>query len=98
MLYKNLPAHRLVPVLMTRLILDGFAAFKFLIDGGFKDFWAVVRAHMSFYRRFNDHRKKRGKINHRDVSCIYQGNIVIDHFIKGIKHFDQLSSQMFTRD
>lgn len=98
MLYKNLPDKRLIPVLFTRLILDGFAAIKFLIDGGFKDFWAVVRAHMSFYRRFNVHRKKRGKINHRRVSCIYQGSIVTDHFIKGIKSYDQLSPEKFTRE
>ena len=98
MLYKNLPAKRLVPVLMTRLILDGFAAVKFLVDGGFKDFWAVVRAHMSFYRRFNDHRKKRKHINHRAVSCIYEGNIVLDHFIKGKKRFDQLPAHKFTKD
>jgi len=52
MLYKNLPSERLLPVFAARLILDGVAAFKFLVDGGFDDFWAVVRAHMSFYRRY----------------------------------------------
>jgi GT2 family glycosyltransferase len=96
MLYKNLPPQRLLPVFLIRLILDGVAAFKFLADGGFADFWAVVRAHMSFYRRFNDHRKKRKHINHSQVSCIYQRNIVVDHFIRGKKKFSELLPHKFS--
>lgn len=96
MLYKNLPPQRLVPVFMARLVLDGVAAFKFLADGGFADFWAVVRAHMSFYRHFNTHRKKRKNIKHDQVACIYRGNIVIEHFLKGRKKFSELLPQKFT--
>ena len=96
MLYKNLPSQQLVPVFLTRLVLDGVAAFKFLVDGGFADFWAVVRAHMSFYRRFNDHRKKRKLINHSHVSCIYKGNIVLEHFIKGKKKYSELPPHKFS--
>lgn len=96
MLYKNLPSKQLVPVFLTRFVLDGVAAFKFLADGGFADFWAVVRAHMSFYRRFNDHRKKRKHITHSQVSCIYKGNIALDHFIKGKKKYSELSPQKFS--
>ena len=97
MLYKNLPGHRLLPVFILRLLLDGIAAFKFLIDGGFADFWAVVRAHMSFYRRFPVHRKKRRSISHEEVSCIYRGNIVVDHFIRRKKKFSALPHHKFTR-
>ena len=96
MLYKNLPSKQLVPVFLTRFVLDGVAAFKFLADGGFADFWAVVRAHMSFYRRFNDHRKKRKLIIHSEVSCIYKGNIALDHFIRGKKKYSELSPQKFS--
>lgn len=97
LLYKNLPSDRLLPVFASRLILDGVAAFKFLVDGGFSDFWAVVRAHMSFYRRFPIHRKKRHSINHRKVSCIYSGNIVVDHFLRGKKKFSELSPLKFSK-
>jgi hypothetical protein len=97
LLYKNLPSDRLLPVFASRLILDGVAAFKFLVDGGFGDFWAVVRAHMSFYRRFPIHRKKRRSINHRKVSCIYSGNIVVDHFLRGKKKFTGLSPLKFSK-
>ncbi len=97
LLYKNLPSDRLLPVFASRLILDGIAAFKFLVDGGFGDFWAVVRAHMSFYRRFPIQRKKRRSINHRKVSCIYSGNIVVDHFLRGKKKFTGLSPLKFSK-
>jgi len=97
LLYKNLPSDRLLPVFASRLILDGIAAFKFLVDGGFGDFWAVVRAHMSFYRRFPIQLKKRRSINHRKVSCIYSGNIVVDHFLRGKKKFTGLSPLKFSK-
>jgi len=97
LLYKNLPSDRLLPVFVTRLILDGVAAFKFLVDGGFADFWAVVRAHMSFYRNFNKHRKKRHSINHRKVSQIYQGNIVVDHFLRRKNKYTDLHPNKFSR-
>lgn len=96
MLYKNLPAERLFPVFFLRLLLDGIAAFKFLVDGGFADFWAVVRAHMSFYRRYSIHRKKRKAIQPQRVSCVYQGNIVFDYFLRGKKKFTELSAQKFS--
>ena len=96
MLYKNLPRKQLVPVFSMRLVLDGVAAFKFLVDGGFADFWAVLRAHMSFYRRFNDHRKKRKRINHSQVSCIYKGNIALDHFIRRKKKYSELPPHKFS--
>ncbi len=82
--------------MFTRLILDGVAAFKFLADGGFADFWAVVRAHMSFYRRYNIHRRKRAAISHRHVGCIYKRNIVIDHFLLGRKKFSELPQKFFS--
>ncbi|MHC1775643.1 MAG: glycosyltransferase family 2 protein [Lentimicrobium sp.] len=97
LLYKNLPSDQLFRVFASRLILDGVAAFKFLIDGGFADFWAVVRAHMSFYRRFPIHRKKRHAIRHRNVSCIYSGNIVVDHFLRGKKNFTEIPQQKFSK-
>ncbi|MFH1120409.1 MAG: glycosyltransferase family 2 protein [Bacteroidota bacterium] len=97
LLYKNLPSDQLLPVFASRLILDGIAAFKFLVDGGFSDFWAVIRAHMSFYRRFPVHRLKRQAINHRKVSCIYNGNIVVDHFLRGKKKYTEISQQKFSK-
>lgn len=97
LLYKNLPSNRLIPVFTTRFILDGVAAFKFLIDGGFGDFWAVIRAHMSFYRTFKKNKAKRKLIQHSVVSQVYQGNIVIDHFLRGVKKFSYIKENKFSK-
>jgi len=93
MLYKNLPANQLYPIFISRLFLDFFAAIKFLVDGGVRHFGAVTRAHLGFYFSFNKNRKKRKLIKHQYVSQIYSGNIVVDHFFKGIKSFNALKKK-----
>jgi len=95
LLYKNLPKNELYPVFLARFFLDLIAAFKFLIDGGFKHFAAVARAHIGFYFSYKKNRLKRSRIDHRKVLQIYQGNIAIDHFFKGKKKFSQLNKSRF---
>ncbi len=95
LLYKNLPAGDLFPVFFVRLFLDGVAALKFLLSGGFSDMFAVQRAHFSFYRHYASHRKKRKALQQRKVNCIYQGNLVWEHYIKGIKRYTDLPKKAF---
>jgi GT2 family glycosyltransferase len=96
MLYKNLEEERLTRVLAARIILDYIAAFKFLIDGGFKDMSAVIRAHIYFWKHLSRLKKKREKIPHLKVSQIYWGNIVLQHYLQRKKSFRQLDSSRFT--
>ncbi len=96
MLYKNLRREQVYPVFIKRFFLDLAASFKFLIDGGFKDFVAVSRAHFGFYFSYRKNRVKRAKIQHRHVSHIYQGNIVFDHFMKRLKRFSHLNPEKFS--
>jgi hypothetical protein len=96
MLIKNLPAGQLIPVLAIRLFLDLAAAFKFLIDGGFRNFLAVFRAHASIVRQFPAQLKKRKKIRPGKVSMVYRGSIVMDYFIARKKKFSSLPSKKFT--
>lgn len=96
MLYKNLEPERLVRVLAARLILDYVAALKFLVDGGFKDMAAVIRAHFYFWKNLSRLRKKREKIPHLKVSQIYWGNIVLQHYLRRKKSFRQLDGTRFT--
>jgi len=63
LLYKNLPDNLLIEVFAKRLILDGIAAMKFLITAGFKDFFAVSKAHFSFYRTIRKTRQKRKSVH-----------------------------------
>jgi GT2 family glycosyltransferase len=59
MLTKNLPQNTLFQVLIIRMLLDGIAGMKFIIEGQFIHCWAIIRAHFSFYRLFLKNYKKR---------------------------------------
>lgn len=96
MLYKNLEAERLSRVLAARLLLDYAAALKFLVDGGFRDMAAVIKAHWYFWRNLKKLRKRREKISHLKVSQIYWGNIVLQHYLHRKKSFLQLDRSRFT--
>lgn len=61
MLVKNLPKESLVQVLLFRMILDGIAGIRFLFQGKFEHFVAIVKAHFYFYNLLPINYKKRGK-------------------------------------
>lgn len=90
LLYKNLPSSQLYKVMITRLFMDGLAGLKFLAQGGFADLIAVIRAHIYFYRNFGKIKLKRKKTIRADVSKIYDGNIVFDHYLLRKKQFSEL--------
>ena len=95
LLYKNLPDNLLLEVFAKRLILDGIAATKFLITAGFKDFFAVSKAHFSFYRSMGKTRQKRKKLKQRQVANIYKKNIVFEYYFRGKKKFTDLDPGQF---
>jgi GT2 family glycosyltransferase len=96
MLFKNLEPERLARVLAARMILDYAAAFKFLVDGGFKDMAAVIKAHFYFWTNISKLRKKRGNIQHNKVSQIYWGNVVTQHYLYRKNSFRELDPGRFT--
>jgi len=96
LLYKNLPSNQIFKVFLVRLPLDGIASFKFLFDGGFKDFFAVAKAHFAFYFSLSKLHKKRKSIHHKQVKEIYQSTIVFDYFLKKKKTFKELSQNKFS--
>lgn len=96
MLYKNLPAGKLFYVFTLRLILDGIAAFKFLFDGGFRDFFAVVKAHFRFYSLLPELKRKRHLKKHKEVSMIYQKNLVYEYFLRQKRRFSDLDKEKFS--
>ena len=97
LLYKNLPSNRLFKVIALRLILDGLAGIKFLTEGHFGDFTAVIKAHFYFYSNLGKLKKKRKKLIQKEVPFIYQGNIAMDHYLRGIRHFSQLLENRFSK-
>lgn len=98
MLFKNLPSHRLWRVFIARLVLDGIAALKFLIDGGVMDMWAVIRAHGSFYAMIPALKRERGQDYPSDISCMYRKNLVFEYFILKRRRFSQLDPGRFSMD
>lgn len=88
MLTKNLPKSSLYKVLFIRMILDAFAGFKFLSDGKFKHFFAVLKAHFSFYRMFLKTIKKRENVPFKDYFKIK--SIVFSYFMNNGKVFGKL--------
>ena len=86
-LYKNEPAE--TKKIFYRLVLDGIAGVKFLLEGRPKHLFAILKAHASFY-----HVKKKYPKDLKETitspSKQYNGSIISEHFIKGIKQFNQL--------
>ncbi|MBV7441864.1 glycosyltransferase family 2 protein [Weeksellaceae bacterium TAE3-ERU29] len=59
MLTKNLPSYKLIPIIFSRLVLDGVTAIVFWKYEGFSHLKAIFRAHMSFYSKLPLMLKKR---------------------------------------
>ena len=96
LLYKNLPVWELPVVFGKRLLLDAIAGLKFLFEGHYKDFFAVLRAHFSFYRRISTLRIKREGLKHKQISRVYRKNIVFEYFLRRKKKFSDLDPLFFT--
>ncbi|GEP50626.1 glycosyl transferase family 2 [Flavobacterium noncentrifugens] len=88
MLVKNLPKKRLFPVLFTRMILDGVAAFQFLFKGKVSHFAAIAKAHLLFYILLFANFKKRDSLQKNDYFTIK--SIVYSHFIQRKNKFTDL--------
>ncbi len=86
MLVKNTQKH-LTFVLIIRLLLDGLAAWRFLLQGKPSHFGAVFMAHMDLYRQGRSYLKKRTKSL---KTIILDSSVVWKYYILGQKTFDKL--------
>lgn len=82
MLYKNLPSEVLYLILITRMILDGFSAIVYLMQGKGKYFLSVLNAHRDFWKMKRS--TERGKDCTR-LSCVYRGSIILSFFCSRLK-------------
>lgn len=88
LLVKNLPKVKLIPVIFSRLVLDGIAGIQFLVKFKFKHFFAIIKAHFHFYGRLLKMVKKREKVQQKKY--FDQKSIVYSYFIKGKKQYSDL--------
>ncbi len=94
-LFKNLPPKQFHRIFFARMVLDGVAAVKFLAGLHFSSFWAVVKAHVSFYQNLGKLIAKRKKLirlatvkNHPEI---YRGSIMWKFFIQKKRKFSELN-------
>lgn len=97
LLFKNISVKGFITILFPRMLLDGLSAIAYLLQGKFRFFTAVLRAHCRFYFSLRTLIHKRRIFNRiiakRQVSKIYRGSIVFDFFMKKKRRFTELSFQ-----
>ena len=82
--------------MLRRMILDGVAAFRFLIRGEFKYFYSVFRSHLAFYTMIVSTLRKRKiekvakKASSPNLIGFYKSSIIVSYFFKGIKKFSDV--------
>lgn len=85
--------------LFLRGSLDGLAGMKFLLSGDVSHFFAVIKAHFSYYAHMGSMLRKRREIKRKvrryATSCVYKASIVAAYFIGGKKKFSDLSKDLF---
>jgi GT2 family glycosyltransferase len=100
-LTKNLHRGWLPMRILRRMVLDGFAGLKFLLEGHGAHTWQVLRAHLAFYRRLPAVLAERRRLmaweRDPDLTGQYQRSVAYDRFILGWKTFDRLEQRSFTR-
>ena len=86
---KNVPNRYLVFLILSRLILDGFAGIKFLLELKPKHTFAILKAHLSFYSLFFKFlRTRKNKKNKTDY--YNHKSVVWQYFVLGRKKYHQL--------
>ncbi len=86
---KNLPGKKALPVIIVRLLLDAVAAARFIAQFKFNHFFAILRAHLSYYRNFRRMFRKREKANFI-LKYYATTSIVWSHFVHHIRKFNLL--------
>jgi GT2 family glycosyltransferase len=86
---KNLPRRKAFLIIALRLLLDGVAAARFVFQGRPSHFWAILRAHLSFYRQFGKMYRKREKANFV-VKYYAATSIVWSYFVHQLRYFNNL--------
>ena len=86
---KNVPQQWFLFVVFSRLVLDGIAGIKFLIELRPIHTLAIIKAHLSFYKNFSKFLKKRKKL-HKKPNYNLHTSIVWQYFVLGRRKFKEL--------
>lgn len=86
---KNVPKQWFLFVVFSRLILDGIAGIKFIIELRPIHTWAIIKAHFSVYKNFYKFLKKRKKLQKKYEYNLHV-SVVWQYFVLRRKRFRQL--------
>lgn len=86
---KNVKGPRALLVILSRLILDGVAAIKFLFEGKPKHFMAILKAHFSFYAHLLRLSKKRTRLKQGN-SYSTTSSIVKSYYLSSVRSYKEL--------
>lgn len=89
MMMKNLTSP-VLPIILLRMILDGVAGLKFIVEGKFSHFLAILKAHASFYARIPNIIRKRKKRRRMHKNILYSKSVLVDYYLLNNKTFDRL--------
>ena len=87
---KNVPKRYLLLVLFSRLVLDGIAGLKFIVELRPIHTWAILRAHISFYGLSFKIAKKRKNISFKRKTYHHGKSIIWQHFALRRNTFNQI--------
>lgn len=89
-IHKNAKRNKVFELILARLILDGVAGVKFLLQGKPQHTLALIKAHFSFYGALKQNKPKRIQSPSPNLKGIYNKSIVFQYYIKGNKKFNDL--------
>lgn len=94
MIYKNIPKHQLIKVLLKRWAIDCFAAGIYLLTGKFSLYLAIVKAHLHVLGSLRKVHKKRKQIQNmvRQKVSLYPIHILNAYYLKKRKTFSALDT------
>ena len=87
---KNVPKRYVFIVILFRLLLDGIAGIKFVVELRPVHTWSILKAHLSFYYQLPKLMRKRRKLSFKQTRYFYCFSVVWDHFILRKKKFSEL--------
>ena len=94
LLAKNLPKRQLLPIIFPRMVLDGIAGINFALSGSPKNTWAILKAHMSFYKSLPQLPRVRKQLpstkKFPNMMGVMNHSIVYKHFLGKKKCFNDL--------
>jgi hypothetical protein len=88
-LLKNVPAQKVYAVIFVRLVLDAIAGLKFISEGKFSHFYAILQAHTAFYGNFRKINAKRKGLE-KNSAYFLTKSIIWSYFCLNIKKFSKL--------